>query len=70
VKPWVQFPALYNLGLVILWRWRKEDQKFKVILGYITNCRPAFNTRAFNTLPQKQNFAGKEMGLETSIQAR
>lgn len=44
VKPWVQFPALHNLGLVAFSRWRKEDQKFKVILGYIMNCRVAFNT--------------------------
>lgn len=47
-EAWVQLPILHKnealwctLVIPALGRWRQEEQKFKIILGYIANLRVA-----------------------------
>lgn len=56
-------PAVPALG-----RWRKENQKFKVLLGYITRLKPAYTTQDF--VSENINISIKWEGLHINMKAR
>ena len=50
LKPWVQSLEPYKMDMVAhvmltLRKWRQEDEKFRVILGYVRSPRPAWAVR-------------------------